>query len=78
MDFTDMPVHHRAQLESAMRRIGYRLVDLCTKLNVEHHFEPSTGTFYFDNKCIYGNNKLNGKSFIKPIYENIYKEKLLI
>ena len=55
-----------------------RLVELCKKLNVEYYVDYDTATFYFDKKRIYGNSNLNAKEFIQPIYESIYKQKLLI
>jgi hypothetical protein len=61
-----------------MLRIGHRLIDLCEKLNVKYMFDADSGTFYFDKKGTYGKDHLSGKEFIKPIYEHLYKESLLI
>ena len=70
--------HIETSIESSMLVIGHRLTDLCVKLNVKHKFDSKTGMFYFDNKRIYGNKRLSGKAFVKPIYEQLYNEKLLI
>lgn len=66
------------QVQNNMIIIGNRLSKICQKLKVDYIFDIDTGTFYFDKKYIYGNNNLNGKEFIKPIYEYIYKEPLII